>query len=75
MALSTEDAAWLGELRLARRKLLLGEMVTSISSGGRTWAKAQVTLEQIDAEIALLEAADRTASGTVQRRGAIRFNW
>lgn len=75
MALSTEDAAWLSELRIARRKLLLGEMVVSISSGGRTWSKAQVTLEQIDAEIAALEAADKTASGEVRKRGAITFNY
>lgn len=75
MALSTEDAAWLAELRTARRKLLLGEQVTSIASGGRSWTKQQTTLEAIDAEIARLEAADQRADGKVVKSGSVRFNW
>lgn len=75
VALSVEDAAWLAELKAARRKLLLGETVVSISSGGRSWSKAQVSLEAIDAEIRALEAADNTASGVVKRGGSIRFNY
>lgn len=75
MALSSEDAAWLAELKAARKKLLLGEMVVSISSGGRTWSKAQVSLDAINAEIDRLEAADKTTDGLVRSRGAIRFNY
>jgi hypothetical protein len=75
MALSAEDAAWLAELKAARRKLLLGEKMVSISSGGRAWSVQESTLEQIDAEIDRLEAADKTTSGVAARRGAIRFNW
>lgn len=75
MALSADDAAWLAELREVRRKLLRGEMVQSISSGGRSWTKAAVTLEAVNAEIDRLEAADKTQDGTAARRGAIRFNY
>ena len=75
MALSAENAAWLAECIAARRKLLLGESVVSISSGGRSWSKAQISLEALNAEIALLEAADRTVTGEIKRGGAIRFNW
>jgi hypothetical protein len=78
MALSADQSAWLAKLRAAREKLILGEQVASISSGGRTISLAQmspdIALKKIEDEIALLEAAD-VGSGQVQRRGAIRFNW
>lgn len=75
MALSTDDAAWLAELRLVRRKLLAGTMVTGINSGGRSWTKQATTLEAVDAEIARLESADASVDGVVRARGAIRFNY
>jgi hypothetical protein len=74
MALSTEDAAWLAQLKTARRKLLLGDKRVSISSGGRTTTYTPADLSKIEAEIAALEAAD-AGDGTVRRRGSIGFTW
>lgn len=76
MALSTEDAAWLAELRVARAKLIKGQRVASVSSGGRSIAftglAPEAALARIEDEIALLEAAD-AGDGVVRRRGALRF--
>lgn len=77
MALSTEDAAWLAELKAFRKKLIKGESVASVSSGGRSisFSNTSATLAQVDAEIARLEAADASCDGKVRTRGAIRFNY
>jgi hypothetical protein len=72
MALSSEDAAWLAELKAYRKKLIKGEAVASLSSGGRSvsYSNTNATLAQVDAEIARLEALD---GQTDTRRGAITF--
>lgn len=74
MALSAEDAAWLSELKAARRALLLGEKEVKVSSGGRAVDFTPADLGKIEAEIALLEAA-ASGDGTVRRRGSIGFTW
>jgi len=76
MALSAEDAAWLAELRLARKKIIRGEQLASVSSGGRSVSlqalPALDALKVIDAEIDKLEAAD-AGDGVVRRRGSFGF--
>lgn len=74
MALSAEDAAWLAELKAARRKLLLGDKRVQISSGGRSAVYTPADLTKIEAEIAALEAAD-AGDGKVRRRGSLTFAW
>lgn len=78
MALSTEDAAWLAALRAARQKLILGQQVASVSSGGRSISLVTLdpgkALTTVDDEIARLEHLD--AYGTLPaRRGAIKFRY
>lgn len=76
MALSTEDAERLARLRAARDRYLLGEMETSISASGRSVAFAPLPKDELDAEIARLEAAAASDAETpAPRRGAIRFGW
>ena len=79
MALSAEDAAWLTELRALRKKIIRGEQVASVSSGGRSLSIAGLAaldaLKKIEAEIEQLEAADETSDGKVRRRGVLRFNY
>lgn len=76
MALSPEDAAWLAELKAARKKLIKGEAIASISSGGRSLSVSAIpaldALKLIEAEIEKLEAAD-AGDGTSRRRGALTF--
>lgn len=78
MALSTEDAAWLTALRAARQKLILGQQVASVASGGRSISLAALdpakALTTIDDEIARLEHLDLYGALPV-RRGALRFRY
>lgn len=75
MALSTEDAAWLAELKIARRKLILGDKRVKVASGGRSTEYTPADLAKIEAEIAALEAAEESSDGKVRRRGALTFSW
>lgn len=75
MALSAEDAAWLAELKIARRKLILGDKRVKVSSGGRAVDYTPADLAKIEAEIAALEAADESCDGKVRRRGSLTFAW
>jgi hypothetical protein len=72
MALSTEDTARLAALRTAYDQLLAGKMVAEIQRGDRTLKYAQADKAGLKAEIDRLEA-EAAATGTVQRRGALRF--
>lgn len=70
MARTAEEDAQLAALREARRKLISGEMVAKVTSGGRTVEYAKGDLADIKGEIAELEAIGTT---TGRRRGPIRF--
>ncbi|HRE45618.1 MAG TPA: gpW family head-tail joining protein [Terricaulis sp.] len=72
MALSADDAAWLLELKAARRKLILGDKRVKISSGGRAVDYTPADLPTIENEIERLEAAAE-GDGTPRRRGRIGF--
>lgn len=78
MPLTPDQTAWLDELRAARRKLILGERVTNVASGGRSIALAglvpEAALQAIDAEIERIEAG-AAGDGRVRRRGALRFHY
>lgn len=75
MALSVEDAARLARLKAARDAYLLGEKETSISASGRSVAFQPLPKDELDAEIARLEAADATTGTPPARRGALQFGW
>lgn len=75
MALSTEDAAWLVELKAARRKLILGDKRVSISSAGRSASYAPADLKTIEAEIERLESQLPGHERSMRRRGALRFDY
>lgn len=72
MALSAEDAAWLAELKLVRRKLILGDKRVKASSGGRAVDYTPADLATIENEIERLEAAAE-GDGVPRRRGRISF--
>lgn len=74
MALSTEDAARLASLKLARDRLISGGQVAKVTSGGRTVEYSQADMSRLDGEICALEASAAT-SGPVRRRGALGFRF
>jgi hypothetical protein len=73
MALSPEDATRLARLRADRAAALDPKRVTKIASAGRSMEMAIPDLDRIEGEIALLEAADKSPTGRLRRRGAITF--
>lgn len=76
MPLSAEDADRLAKLKAARDRYLLGETETSISASGRSVAFAPLPKDELEAEIARLEAAATSNAETPPpRRGAIQFGW
>lgn len=74
MALSTEDAQRLADLRAERDARLQGRSVQSVSSSGRSVTYAKESLDTVLAEIDRLEAGEN-AVATPSRRGAISFAW
>lgn len=69
MALTTEEQADLTAYRTARRKLISGEAVAKVMSGGRTVEFAVADLDRLDKKISDLEAV----SAGVPARGRLRF--
>lgn len=75
MALSPADQTRLDRLSAARDRLLSGEAVAEVQSGGRSKKFAQADMGKLTAEIrALQDVAGATATGR-RSRGAIRFRW
>ena len=73
MALTTEDAARLADLRAAYDKLIKGEKVASVTAFGRRKDYAQADLKRLKDEIDDLAAQAATTTG--RRRGAIGFRF
>jgi len=74
MALSTEDAARLASMKAARDRLLKGEAVAEVSSGGRSKKYAQADLAGLEGQIDALEAS-AVSGRPVRRRGSITFRF
>lgn len=74
MPLSTEDAARLANLKLARDRLISGDQVSKVTSGGRTVEYGQADMTRLDGEIDSLETA-ATSTTPRRKRGAITFRF
>lgn len=72
MALSLQDLALLAQYRSAYAALISGELVSEVSSGGRTMKYVKADLGRLEAEIARLEDADNCRTPR-RRRGAVGF--
>lgn len=75
MALSTEDAARLAQLRAQMAAALNPDRVSKVTSAGRSIEKANPDLDRLQGQIDALEAAASTPSGRLRRRGSITFRW
>ena len=69
MALTPEETLRLAGLRAARDRLIKGESVAKVTSGGRSVDYAQADLGRLEGEIDALAQRD----GGRRKRGAITF--
>lgn len=75
MALSPADQTRLDRLSAARDRLLSGEAVAEVQSGGRSKKFAQADMAQLTSEIRALQDLGGAAVTGRRQRGAIRFRW